>query len=116
MDEALAVTVRELETEIIVDIIGDIDLRTIKMFAEPFTQAVQLAVSKASVDVFTVDLRKVGLIDHAGLQLLVEARKNLAPKGKTLQIFATSGQQPMEALRRGRFDTIMTLKCDFDEE
>ena len=89
----------------VVEAAGEVDLTTAAQLREELLAAVGHA-DKPSV---IVDLSKVDFIDSAGLALLVEARKRLAPDGRTLSILLAPGRQPERVLKLGRFDTIMTL-------
>lgn len=106
----LAVSSRTIEKGALVEAQGEVDLTTAQQLRQPLMEAVN-SVPKS--DVF-VDLRLVDFIDSAGLALLVEARKRLAPEGRTLHILLTPGRQPERVLKLGRFDTIMTLTYDAD--
>ena len=72
------------------------------------------AVNETRDAAVIVDLSRVDFIDSAGLALLVEARKRLAPDGRSLHILLTAGRQPERVLKLGRFDTIMNLAYDYN--
>ena len=57
----------------------------------------------------------VDFIDSAGLALLVEARKKLAPEGRVLNVLLTPSRQPERVLKLGRFDTIMNLAYSLND-
>ena len=95
----------------IVEAIGEVDLTTTPQLRESLMEAVN---STEKVPVI-VNLCSVDFIDSAGLALLVEARKRLAPESRTLHIILTPGRQPERVLKLGRFDTIMNLAYDFND-
>jgi len=95
---------QESERQIIVAV-GEVDLTT----APALREAMLAAVSQEDAQTLVVDLSQVDFIDSAGLALLVEARKRLAPEGRTLTVLLTAGRQPERVLKLGRFDTIMKL-------
>ena len=84
---------------------GEVDLTT----APQLREAVMEMVNRTEKSPLVIDLSLVDFIDSAGLALLVEARKRLAPDGRTLNILLTAGRQPERVLKLGRFDTIMKL-------
>lgn len=87
---------------------GEVDLTTAPQLREPLMEVVNAADPAGVI----VDLREVDFIDSAGLALLVEARKRLAPEGRALHVLLTPGRQPERVLKLGRFDTIMSLVYD----
>jgi anti-sigma B factor antagonist len=95
----------------LVEAVGEVDLTTAPQLREPLMDAVG-GTQKSTV---IVDLSHVDFIDSAGLALLVEARKRLAPEGRTLNILLTPGRQPERVLKLGRFDTIMNLAYDYND-
>ena len=107
----LDVTSRSTDKGVLVEAIGEVDLTTATQLREPLMEA----VNGTQVSPVIVDLSRVDFIDSAGLALLVEARKRLAPEGRILNILLTPGRQPERVLKLGRFDTIMTLAYSFDE-
>ncbi len=104
----LAVSSRTIDKGTLVEAQGEVDLTTAQQLRQPLMEAVN---NPPKADVF-VDLRQVDFIDSAGLALLVEARKRLAPEGRALHVLLTPGRQPERVLKLGRFDTIMTLVYD----
>ena len=107
----LTVSTKDTERGFLVTAVGEVDLTTVLQLRKPVLEAVESS-QKASV---IVDLCRVDFIDSAGLALLVEARKKLAPEARPLHILLTPGRQPERVLRLGRFDTIMNLAYDIDE-
>jgi anti-sigma B factor antagonist len=95
----------------LIEAAGEVDLTTVLQLREPVLKAVGAIGGTAVI----VDLSQVDFIDSAGLALLVEARKRLAPDGRTLYILLTRGRQPERVLRLGRFDTIINLIYDLEE-
>lgn len=91
----LDVTSRLTEKGALVEAVGEVDLTTASLLREPLMEAVD---SSEKLPVI-VDLSRVDFIDSAGLALLVEARKRLAPEGRTLHILLTQGRQPERVLR-----------------
>lgn len=106
----LDVNSRATEKGTLVEAVGEVDLTTAAQLREPLMDAVNSG-QKTSV---IIDLSRVDFIDSAGLALLVEARKRLAPEARTLHILLTPGRQPERVLKLGRFDTIMNLAYDLD--
>ena len=106
----LDVNSRATDKGTLVEAVGEVDLTTAPQLREPLMEAVNGALKSPLI----VDLSRVDFIDSAGLALLVEARKRLAPEGRTLNILLTPGRQPERVLKLGRFDTIMTLAYDFN--
>jgi anti-sigma B factor antagonist len=107
----LTVSTQGTERGFLVTAVGEVDLTTVLQLRKPVLEAVE-GSPKAPV---IVDLCRVDFIDSAGLALLVEARKRLAPESRSLHILLTPGRQPERVLRLGRFDTIMNLAYDIDE-
>lgn len=107
----LTVNSRGTDKGSLIEAIGEVDLTTVLQLREPVLNAVNNADGAPVI----VDLSKVDFIDSAGLALLVEARKRLAPDARTLHILLTPGRQPERVLRLGRFDTIMHLAYDINE-
>jgi anti-sigma B factor antagonist len=107
----LEVNTRSTDKGSLVEAVGEVDLTTAPQLREPLMEAV-VGTQKTTV---IVDLSRVDFIDSAGLALLVEARKRLAPEGRTLNILLTPGRQPERVLKLGRFDTIMNLAYDFND-
>lgn len=105
----LDVTSRPTDKGTLVEGVGEVDLTTAPLLREPLMEAVNSAEKSPVI----VDLSRVDFIDSAGLALLVEARKRLAPEGRTLHILLTQGRQPERVLKLGRFDTIMNLAYEF---
>ena len=112
MTKTFDVAVQKLDDEVVVKITGDVDLTTVKVLTAPLLEGVETVTKHADVLALSVDLRQVDFIDSAGLALLINARKRLAPAKQTLQIFVTEGQQPDRVLRLGCFDMIMRLRYD----
>jgi anti-sigma B factor antagonist len=107
----LDVSSRTTDKGALVEAVGEVDLTTAVQLREPLMEAVNSS-EKSSV---IVDLSRVDFIDSAGLALLVEARKRLAPDARTLHILLTPGRQPERVLKLGRFDTIMNLAYGLDD-
>ncbi len=96
---------------LVIEAVGEVDLTTAPSLKVPLMEAVNNDTRKAVI----VDLSHVDFIDSAGLALLVEARKRLAPDARTLHVLLTPGRQPERVLRLGRFDTIMNLAYNLGE-
>jgi len=107
----LTVSSRGTDKGALIEAVGEVDLTTVLQLREPVLNAVNSADRSAVI----VDLSRVDFIDSAGLALLVEARKKLAPDSRALHILLTPGRQPERVLRLGRFDTIMNLAYDLNE-
>ena len=107
----LDVTSRTTDKGALVEAVGEVDLTTATQLREPL----MAVVNDSQVSPVIVDLSRVDFIDSAGLALLVEARKRLAPEGRSLNILLTPGRQPERVLKLGRFDTIMTLAYDLKD-
>jgi len=107
----LTVSSRSTDKGALIEAAGEVDLTTVLQLREPVLKA----VSSTDTSTVIVDLRHVDFIDSAGLALLVEARKRLAPDGRALYILLTRGRQPERVLRLGRFDTIINLVYDLDD-
>ena len=107
----LTVNGHTTEKGLLIEAVGEVDLTTATQLREPLMEA----VSSAQKTPVVVDLSQVEFIDSAGLALLVEARKKLAPEGRTLHILLTPGRQPERVLKLGRFDTIMNLAYDLKD-
>lgn len=107
----LNVSSRTTEKGAVIEAVGEVDLTTALQLREPLMEAVN-STEKTPV---VVDLSQVDFIDSAGLALLVEARKRLAPDARTLHVLLTPGRQPERVLRLGRFDTIMNLAYNLGE-
>lgn len=111
MDAAqLDVTNRLTEKGALIEAVGEVDLTTARLLHEPLMKAVADYENTPVI----VDLSRVIFIDSAGLALLVEARKRLAPEGRPLHILLAHGKQPERVLKLGRFDTIMALAYDLE--
>ena len=107
----LAVNSRASDKGTVVEAQGEVDLTTASQLRGPLMEATGAGSSGAVI----VDLKQVDFIDSAGLALLVEARKRLAPEGRALHVVLTAGRQPERVLKLGRFDTIMNLTHSVDE-
>jgi anti-sigma B factor antagonist len=107
----LDVNSRATDKGTLVEAVGEVDLTTAVQLREPLMEAVN---SNQKTPVI-VDLSQVDFIDSAGLALLVEARKKLAPEARTLHVLLTAGRQPERVLKLGRFDTIMNLAYDLKD-
>jgi len=94
----------------LIESVGEIDLTTAPLLREPLMEAITASEKRPVI----VDLSRVDFIDSAGLALLVEARKKLAPEGRILHVLLTAGKQPERVLKLGRFDTIINLAYDLD--
>ena len=94
-----------------IEAVGEVDLTT----APQLKEALMAAVNGPEKSPIIVDLSKVDFIDSAGLALLVEARKKLAPEGRTLNVLLTPSRQPERVLKLGRFDTIMHLAYSLND-
>lgn len=90
---------------------GEVDLTTAPHLRQPIMEAINNSARQSVI----VDLSQVDFIDSAGLAVLVEARKQLAPKARVLHVLLTRGRQPERVLKLGRFDTIITLIYSLDE-
>lgn len=111
MDAAqLNVASRLTEKGALIEAVGEVDLTTARLLHEPLMDAVNGPENLPVI----VDLSRVDFIDSAGLALLVEARKRLAPEGRPLHVLLTQGKQPERVLKLGRFDTIMALAYGLD--
>lgn len=107
----LVISQRQEAGNQIIEAIGEVDLTT----APHLREAILSAVTGAEKLPLVVDLCQIDFIDSAGLALLVEARKKLAPEGRMLNILLTAGRQPERVLKLGRFDTIMKLAYSLSE-
>lgn len=107
----LTVNRRETDKGALIEAVGEVDLTTASLLRDPLLDAVKNGPKTPIV----VDLSQVDFIDSAGLALLVEARKGLAPEGRALNILLTQGRQPERVLKLGRFDTIMNLAYNLGE-
>ena len=101
----LVINQRQEDGKQIIEAIGEVDLTT----APYLRESILAFLGRAEKLPLVVDLCQIDFIDSAGLALLVEARKKLAPEGLTLNILLTAGRQPERVLKLGRFDTIMKL-------
>ena len=110
---AAQLTINQLNNDqgIVIQAIGEVDLTTAPSLKVPLMEAVNSGDKSAVI----VDLSQVDFIDSAGLALLVEARKRLAPDSRPLHILLTPGRQPERVLKLGRFDTIMNLAYRLDD-
>ena len=95
----------------LIQAVGEVDLTTAPQLRAPLMETVNSGDKVAVI----VDLSQVDFIDSAGLALLVEARKRLAPEARPLHILLTPGRQPERVLKLGRFDTIMNLAYSLEE-
>lgn len=107
----LTIEQRPTNKGVLIQAVGEVDLTTAPQLRVPLLDAVNSPDNPAVI----VDLSQVDFIDSAGLALLVEARKKLAPEARPLHILLTQGRQPERVLKLGRFDTIMNLAYSFDE-
>lgn len=107
----LTVNSRSTDQGSLIEAVGEVDLTTVLQLREPVMEAVNNAEKVPVI----VDLSRVDFIDSAGLALLVEARKRLAPEARALHILLTPGRQPERVLKLGRFDTIMHLAYNLNE-
>ena len=107
----LVINQRQEDGKHIIEAIGEVDLAT----APQLREAILAMLTGAEKLPLVVDLCQIDFIDSAGLALLVEARKKLAPEGLTLNILLTAGRQPERVLKLGRFDTIMNLAYSLNE-
>lgn len=112
LNGTLKVTVRTLESGIVIELVGAVDLMTIKALIGPLNETVKATLEMEQIRPLSVDLRRVDFIDSSGLALLITTRKRLSLAGRSFQVFVTHDQQPDRVLRAGRFDTIMTLIYD----
>jgi len=107
----LTVSQRQDTKGALIEAIGEVDLTT----APQLREALMAAITSAEKSPVIVDLSRVDFIDSAGLALLVEARKKLAPEGRVLNVLLTPSRQPERVLKLGRFDTIMTLAYSLND-
>lgn len=101
----LVINQRHEDGKQIIQAIGEVDLTT----SPHLREAILAFLDREDKMPLVIDLCQIDFIDSAGLALLVEARKKLAPEGLTLNILLTAGRQPERVLKLGRFDTIMKL-------
>ena len=107
----LTINQRPTDKGALIQAVGEVDLTTAPQLRTPLMETVNGAEKSAVI----VDLSQVDFIDSAGLALLVEARKRLAPDARPLHILLTPGRQPERVLKLGRFDTIMNLAYSLDD-
>ncbi len=91
MAETFAYAVRTTDTGIIFDVTGSVDLVTTKVLSEPFAESIQTITASEHLTTLSVDLRRVDLIDTAGLTLLLSSRRSLTGSGRSLQVFTLRG-------------------------
>jgi anti-anti-sigma factor len=110
---AAQLTVNQQTTDkgFLIQAVGEVDLTTAPFLRAPLMETVNGGAGGPVI----VDLSQVDFIDSAGLALLVEARKKLAPAARPLHVLLTPGRQPERVLKLGRFDTIMNLAYSLDE-
>jgi len=107
----LTITQRQDPKGALIEATGEVDLTT----APQLREALMAAINGAEKSPVIVDLSRVDFIDSAGLALLVEARKKLAPEGRALNVLLMPSRQPERVLKLGRFDTIMNLAYSLSE-
>ncbi len=107
----LVINQRQEADWLVIGATGEVDLTT----APQLREAILAAVNSAEKPPLVIDLSQVDFIDSAGLALLVEARKRLAPEGRSLNVLLTAGHQPERVLKLGRFDTIMKLAYSLND-
>lgn len=107
----LTITTSRTEKGPVVSAVGEVDLTTVGSLREP----VLTAIASSETSSVIVDLTRVDFIDSAGLALLVEARKLLAPESRSLYVLLTPGRQPERVLKLGRFDSIMQLSYSIND-
>lgn len=107
----LTISQRQDSKGVVIEAVGEVDLTT----APQLREALLVAVTSAEKSPVIVDLSRVDFIDSAGLALLVEARKKLAPEGRPLNVLLTPSRQPERVLKLGRFDTIMNLAYSLND-
>lgn len=107
----LTISQRQDSKGAVIEAVGEVDLTT----APQLKEALMAVVNDAQKSPIIVDLSRVDFIDSAGLALLVEARKKLAPDGRALNVLLTPSRQPERVLKLGRFDTIMNLAYSLND-
>lgn len=107
----LVINQRQEAGKLVIEAVGEVDLTT----APQLRETILAAIADAEKLPLVIDLSQVDFIDSAGLALLVEARKKLAPAGRTLNVLLTAGRQPERVLKLGRFDTIMKLAYSLND-
>ncbi len=110
---AAQLTINQKPTEkgLLIQAVGEVDLTTAPSLRVPLMETVNGGDGGPVI----VDLSQVDFIDSAGLALLVEARKKLAPAARPLHVLLAPGRQPERVLKLGRFDTIMNLAYSLDD-
>ncbi len=107
----LTISQRQDSKGAVIEAVGEVDLTT----APQLKEALMAVVNDTQKSPIIVDLSRVDFIDSAGLALLVEARKKLAPDGRALNVLLTPSRQPERVLKLGRFDTIMNLAYSLND-
>ena len=90
-----------------VELIGDLDLVSVKQVSEPIQEAVADVIRGPETSTLTIDLQNVEFIDSAGLMVLLTAHKQLHDCGRSISIILAERSQPQRVLRLGRFESIM---------
>ena len=106
----LTVSTRPTEKGALVEATGEVGLQTVPLLRAPLQEAA--AQPGAAV---IVDLRRVDFIDSSALSLLVEVRKSLISRQRSLSVLLTADGQPERVLKLGHFQTIMRLAHEMDE-
>ena len=108
--EMLEITTTDTEGMTIVAVRGDIDLSN----SVQVKNAIEAKCSSVIPSVMALDMRETPFIDSAGLALIVQMKKHLAPDC-VLSLVIERGSQPDRVLRLGRFDSFLPVKYALED-
>ena len=88
----------------VVKVAGVLHLPNAEQFREPLQSVID-----GHAGTVLIDFRQVIFMDSAGLNALVDIRKQLSLQSRPLSLFLFAGSQPDRVMRTSRMDTILTL-------
>ncbi|HOK54314.1 MAG TPA: STAS domain-containing protein [Armatimonadota bacterium] len=102
----MAITTSQTTEEVVVKVIGDLDLTTVGEFQAVVDKALDAKDNRRLV----IDLRETDYIDSAGLEQLLVVNRKLIPKGDRILVRVEPGKQPQSVLSITGFGAVMDIE------
>ena len=95
----------------ILSVVGYLDAFTVPTLQPVLLAAIE-RLDHPKAGSLTVDLSCARLVDHAGLELLLQVREQITRQGRTLVIRLRPGSQPETLFHARKLDSLLTATCE----
>ena len=107
---SLGVRASRIDTGLVIEASGDLDLSTIHAFEEQYHRSLDDLKAVGGDKTLILDFRELIFIDSAGLALLIGMKRELAAIEKELVVLIAPGTQLQRVFKIGQFHRLINIK------